>query len=112
MEQFRSTIHKLEEDLSRAQKDLETTTEVAIIEYRESEAFEMEIVDGSVVASEIAFFSLLDRLASDHPTLDSSSYTLEDVLGVHAPGGVTFYPSIPGPLIAQSSEAFPVIPED
>ena len=60
MEQFRSTVCKLENDLSRSQKDLETTKEAAIAEYNESEAFEIEILDGSVAALEIAFSNLFD----------------------------------------------------
>ena len=85
VEQFRSIIRKLEGDLSRAQRDLETTNEATIAEYKEFEAFQMEIADYSAKASKIAFSSLLGQLVHDHPALDLSSYTLEDVLGASAP---------------------------
>ena len=55
VEQFRSIVSKLEEDLSRAQKDLEIAKEVAIIEYIDSEEFEIETTDGGAMALEIAF---------------------------------------------------------
>ena len=112
MEQFRSTVCKLENDLSRAQKGLKIAKEAVIAEFRHSEAFEMEIADGSATVSEIAFFSLLNRLAHDHFTLDLSSYTLEDVMGVPAPKGATSYPPTPDHLIAYSPEVFLIILED
>ena len=112
MEQFRSTVRKLEKDLSCTQKGLKIVKEAVIAEFRHSEAFEMEIADGCVTASEIAFFSLFDRLAHDHFTLDLFSYTLEDVMGVPAPKGATSYPPTPDHLIAYSPEVFLIILED
>ena len=81
-----------------------------IVEYRESKAFQLEIIDGSAAALEIAFSNLLDRLAHDHLTLDLSSYILEDVLGVFALEGATSCPPTSSSLIAQSPKARPFIP--
>ena len=72
----------------------------------------MDVADGRVTALEIAFSSLLDQLACDHPFLDLSSYTLEGILGVTVPEGATPCTPTPSPLVAQSSEALPIILED
>ena len=82
VEQFWSIIRKLDEDLAHFQKDLENAKEATVAEYRDSEAFEADIADGSAETSEIAFFNLIGWLAHDHMTLDLSSYSLVEVLGV------------------------------
>ena len=60
----------------------------------------MDIGDGSAATSEIVFSSLLDWLACDHPSLDLSSYTLKDDLGIPILEGATSYPPTFGPLVA------------
>ena len=84
-----------------------------VTEYRESEAYKADLIDGNLEATKIGFNCLYHRLVSDHPSIDLLCYPLAKLLKVPIPDDDITSTCLPtsGPSV-HSSEALLIIHKD
>ena len=93
---------------------LRSPKKTAMVEYKESDAYKANLANGNVEATEIDFNCLYNRLASDHPTMHLSCYTLAKLLEVSTPEDdmPSGCPPTPSTSIVHSLKTLLIIHED